>query len=34
MSAPTRGAHGIPLDEGNWNELVKLAQKLNVALPA
>ena len=28
-----RTAEGIPLDEGNWNELVKLAERLGVALP-
>ncbi len=28
-----RLADGIPLDEGNWTELVKLAEKLGVALP-
>jgi hydroxycarboxylate dehydrogenase B len=33
-AAALRGAHGIPLDEGNWNELVKLAAKLQVAAPA
>jgi LDH2 family malate/lactate/ureidoglycolate dehydrogenase len=29
-----RSAQGIPLDDGNWNELVKLAERLEVALPA
>ncbi|MGD9722618.1 MAG: Ldh family oxidoreductase [Pirellulales bacterium] len=29
-----RGARGIPLDDGNWAELVKLADKLGVAVPA
>jgi uncharacterized oxidoreductase len=29
-----RSAAGIPLDQGNWNELVKLAEKLNVRVPA
>jgi uncharacterized oxidoreductase len=28
-----RRAEGIPLDAGNWNELVKLAAKLSVAVP-
>jgi uncharacterized oxidoreductase len=28
-----RQKHGIPLDEGNWNELVRLAARLEVALP-
>jgi uncharacterized oxidoreductase len=28
-----RSQHGIPLDEGNWNELAKLAGQLGVALP-
>ncbi len=27
-----RLAHGIPLDEGNWQELVKLAERVNVPL--
>ncbi len=29
-----RSADGIPLDDGNWGELVKLAARLSVALPA
>jgi uncharacterized oxidoreductase len=29
-----RSAEGIPLDEGNWGELVKLAGQLGVAVPA
>jgi uncharacterized oxidoreductase len=29
----TRSASGIPLDDGNWNELVKLGARLNVPLP-
>jgi uncharacterized oxidoreductase len=29
-----RLADGVPLDEGNWRELVKLAQRLDVPLPA
>jgi uncharacterized oxidoreductase len=29
-----RAAAGIPLDQGNWNELVKLAETLNVTVPA
>ena len=29
-----RSAEGIPLDEGNWAALVKLAEELEVALPA
>lgn len=28
-----RSQHGIPLDEGNWNELVQLAGQLEVAVP-
>ena len=28
-----RGAEGVPLDDGNWGELVKLAERLNVAVP-
>ena len=28
-----RTAHGVRLDDGNWNELVKLAAKLGVAAP-
>jgi uncharacterized oxidoreductase len=30
----TRSKGGIPLDDGNWAELTKLAAKLNVPLPA
>jgi uncharacterized oxidoreductase len=29
-----RSTTGIPLDEGNWNELAKLAEKLGVNVPA
>jgi uncharacterized oxidoreductase len=29
-----RTAHGIPLDDGNWAALVKLAAQLGVAAPA
>jgi uncharacterized oxidoreductase len=29
-----RAAQGIPLDDGNWNELVKLAASLKVPVPA
>ena len=29
-----RQAAGIPLDDGNWNELVKLADSLGVSVPA
>jgi hydroxycarboxylate dehydrogenase B len=29
-----RSKHGVPLDAGNWNELVKLAEKLKVPVPA
>jgi uncharacterized oxidoreductase len=29
-----RRAHGIPLDDGNWSELAKLATKLGVPIPA
>ncbi len=29
----TRSKGGIPLDAGNWNELVKLAEKLGVKAP-
>lgn len=29
-----RSAQGVPLDDGNWNELVKLAARLNVEVPA
>jgi uncharacterized oxidoreductase len=29
-----RTADGVPMDEGNWNELVKLANRLNVAVPS
>ena len=29
-----RRKDGIPLDEGNWAELVKLAERLRVAAPA
>ncbi len=29
-----RSTEGIPLDEGNWNALVQLAEKLGVAVPA
>jgi uncharacterized oxidoreductase len=29
-----RSASGIPLDEGNWNELVKLAERLAVSVPS
>jgi hydroxycarboxylate dehydrogenase B len=29
-----RTQHGIPLDDGNWAELVKLAERLSVALPS
>ena len=29
-----RSADGIPLDDGNWGELVKLAERLSVAVPA
>jgi uncharacterized oxidoreductase len=29
-----RSAEGIPLDNGNWGELVKLAARLSVAVPA
>ncbi len=29
----TRNANGIPLDDGNWNELVKLATRLKVEVP-
>jgi uncharacterized oxidoreductase len=28
-----RQANGIPLDDGNWRELVKLAERLGVAVP-
>jgi len=28
-----RSAGGVPLDDGNWNELVKLASRLNVPVP-
>ncbi len=28
-----RTASGIPLDDGNWAELAKLAQRLNVPTP-
>ncbi len=28
-----RSRHGIPLDDGNWNELVKLATQLDVPVP-
>jgi uncharacterized oxidoreductase len=28
-----RTAEGVPLDDGNWRELVKLAERLDVALP-
>jgi uncharacterized oxidoreductase len=28
-----RESEGIPLDEGNWNELVKLSESLGVAVP-
>jgi uncharacterized oxidoreductase len=28
-----RGAEGIPIDDGNWGELVKLAEQLEVAVP-
>ena len=29
-----RQRDGVPLDEGNWNELIKLATQLQVAVPA
>jgi uncharacterized oxidoreductase len=29
-----RSVHGIPIDEGNWMELVKLAERLEVAVPS
>ena len=29
----SRTATGIPMDDGNWNELVKLAGRLNVEVP-
>jgi LDH2 family malate/lactate/ureidoglycolate dehydrogenase len=29
-----RQREGVPLDEGNWQELVKLAAQLQVAVPA
>lgn len=29
-----RSAHGIPLDDGNWKQLVMLAEKLNADVPA
>jgi LDH2 family malate/lactate/ureidoglycolate dehydrogenase len=28
-----RTAGGVPLDDGNWNELVKLAARLKVEVP-
>jgi uncharacterized oxidoreductase len=28
-----RLAEGVPLDDGNWAELVKLAARLNVRIP-
>ncbi len=32
-TAATRQAAGIPLDDGNWGALAKLAEKLKVPLP-
>ncbi len=29
-----RSATGIPLDDGNWTQLTRLAEKLSVAVPA
>ena len=29
-----RSSKGIPLDAGNWQELVRLAERLKVAVPA
>jgi uncharacterized oxidoreductase len=29
-----RTERGIPFDEGNWNQLVKIAERLSVAVPA
>ncbi|MEK6233676.1 MAG: Ldh family oxidoreductase, partial [Planctomycetales bacterium] len=29
-----RSAEGVPFDEGNWNQLVELAQELKAAVPA
>ena len=29
-----RSAEGIPLDDGNWNALLKLAEELGVTSPA
>lgn len=34
MTLAQRAAKGVPLDDENWAQLVKLAQKLNVAVPA
>ena len=29
-----RTAEGVPMDDGNWNELIKLANRLNVTAPS
>ncbi len=29
----TRTTSGVPLDDGNWNELLKLADRLQVKSP-
>ena len=33
-AATTRRAHGIPIDEGTWGQLVELAGELGVEVPS